>query len=87
MDVRFTTDNLLLVREAALAGVGVAQLPYALCREDIDAGRLGLIAPDWSPPRVGIYVLYPSRSSLTLAGCKFIDALAEGMAPLNRGAD
>jgi DNA-binding transcriptional LysR family regulator len=27
VDVRFATDNLILVREAALAGVGVAQLP------------------------------------------------------------
>jgi DNA-binding transcriptional LysR family regulator len=87
VDVRFTTDNLLLVREAALAGVGVAQLPYALCREDIDAGRLRVIAPDWSPPRVGIYVLYPSRRALTLAGRKFIDALSEGLAPLGREAD
>jgi DNA-binding transcriptional LysR family regulator len=84
VDVRFTTDNLLLVREAALEGVGVAQLPYALCRMDIDAGRLRVIAPDWSPPRVGIFVLYPSRRSLTLAGRKFVDALAEGMASLDR---
>lgn len=87
VDVRFTTDNLLLVREAALAGVGVAQLPYALCREDIDAGQLRVIAPEWLPPHVGIYVLYPSRRSLTLAGRKFIDALAEGMASLDREAD
>ncbi|MEP6875819.1 MAG: LysR substrate-binding domain-containing protein [Burkholderiales bacterium] len=87
VDVRFTTDNLLLVREAALAGVGVAQLPYALCRDDIDARRLRVIAPDWSPPRVGIYVLYPSRRSLTLAGRKFIDALTEGMTSLDHGAN
>jgi DNA-binding transcriptional LysR family regulator len=87
VDVRFTTDNLLLVREAALAGVGVAQLPYALCRQDIDGGRLRMIAPDWSPPRVSIYVLYPSRRSLTLAGRKFIDALGEGMASLDRDQD
>jgi len=87
VDVRFTTDNLLLVHQAALAGVGVAQLPYELCRQAVDEGRLRVIAPDWSPPRIGIYVLYPSRRSLTLAGRKFIDALAEGMAPLNRGAD
>jgi DNA-binding transcriptional LysR family regulator len=87
VDVRFTADSLLLVREAALAGVGVAQLPYALCREDIDRGLLRVIAPDWSPPRVGIFVLYPSRRSLTLAGRKFIEALAEGMASLDRGED
>ncbi|HVZ45747.1 MAG TPA: LysR substrate-binding domain-containing protein [Ramlibacter sp.] len=85
VDVRFTTDNLLLVREAALAGVGIAQLPYELCREDIESGRLTMIAPDWTPPRVGIHVLYPSRRALTLAGRKFIDALVEGLAPRDRG--
>lgn len=82
VDVRFTTDNLQLVREAALAGVGVAQLPYALCRTDIDEGRLRVIAPEWSPPIVDIHALYPSRSALTLAGRTFLDALAEGMAHL-----
>jgi DNA-binding transcriptional LysR family regulator len=86
VDVRFTTDNLLLVREAALGGVGVAQLPYELCRDDLDAGRLQVIAPEWLPPQVGIYVLHPSRRSLTLAGRKFIDALVEGMASFDRGA-
>lgn len=87
VDVRFTTDNLLLVREAALAGVGVAQLPTVLCRDDIAAGRLRRIAPGWSPPRVGMYVLYPSRRALTLAGRRFVDALAEAMAPLDLGID
>lgn len=84
VDVRFSTDNLLLVREAALAGVGVAQLPHALCRQDIEEGRLRLVAPAWSPPQVDIYVLYPSRRGLTLAGRRFVEALAEGMASLER---
>jgi DNA-binding transcriptional LysR family regulator len=84
VDVRFSTDNLLLIHEAALAGVGAAQLPYALCRGDIEAGRLRVIAPDWSPPQVEIYVLYPSRRGLTLAGRRFIDVLAESMASLER---
>jgi DNA-binding transcriptional LysR family regulator len=82
VDVRFTTDSLLLVRDAALAGVGVAQLPVALCRSDLEAGRLQLVADGWSPPPVTLYVLYSSRRSLTLAGRQFIDALAQGFAPL-----
>lgn len=84
VDVRFSTDNLLLIHEAALAGVGVAQLPYALCRADIAAGRLQLIAPDWSPPQPELYVLYPSRRGLTLAGRRFIDALTDALASLER---
>lgn len=84
VDVRFTTDNLLLVREAALAGVGVAQLPAALCRSDIEAGRLQVVAGGWLPPPVSIYVLYPSRRALTLSGRQFIETLAEGFAPLGQ---
>jgi len=83
VDVRFTTDNLLLVRQAALAGVGVAQLPLGLCREDIEAGALKLLIPMWSPRPISIYALYPSRRSLTLTGRMFIDALAQGMASLD----
>ena len=82
VDVRFTTDSLLLVRDAALAGVGVAQLPLALCQPDLEAGRLQVVAEGWSPPPVTMYVLYPSRRALTLAGRLFIDALAAGFAPL-----
>jgi DNA-binding transcriptional LysR family regulator len=84
VDVRFATDNLILVREAALAGVGVAQLPPVMCDADIEAGRLCVVAPGWSPPSVSFYVLYPSRRALTLAGRRFVDMLAEMLAPLGR---
>lgn len=84
LDVRFRTDNLMLVREAALAGVGVAQLPPVLCERDIEAGRLFIVAPGWSPPSVAFYAIYPSRRALTLAGRRFVEMLAEALAPLGR---
>jgi DNA-binding transcriptional LysR family regulator len=83
---RFASDNLLLVREASLAGLGVAQLPPLLCQADIDAGRLGVFAAGWSPPSVSIYAIYPSRRVLTLAGRCFVDALGEAFAQLGRPA-
>jgi DNA-binding transcriptional LysR family regulator len=86
VDVRFATDNLLLVREAALAGMGVAQLPHALCAPDIAAGRLQVIAPGWSPPSVTFHAIYPSRRALTLAARRFLETLAEALAPLDPAA-
>jgi DNA-binding transcriptional LysR family regulator len=83
---RFASDNLLLVRQAALAGLGVAQLPPVLCQADIEAGRLVVLSPGWSPPRVSIYALYPSRRVLTLAGRLFIEALSEAFIPLSTPA-
>lgn len=82
IDVRFASDNLLLVRDAAVAGVGVAPLPMGLCRPEFEAGRLKPVAPDWRPPQVCLHVLYPSRRALTPAGRAFIDALVEAFAPL-----
>lgn len=82
IDLRFASDNLLLVRDAAVAGMGVAQLPLSLCRPDFETGRLQLVAPDWRPPQVSLHVLYPSRRALTPAGRAFIGALADAFAPL-----
>jgi DNA-binding transcriptional LysR family regulator len=61
LPVAFAADNLLAVREAALAGLGVALLPEATCREDVRSGRLCELAPGWAPAPMALYVLYPSR--------------------------
>lgn len=68
VDARLTTENLLLVREAAIGGVGVALLPYDMCKHDLERGVLTLITPEWVPPKVGIYVLY-LRRRLPCSGC------------------
>lgn len=75
--VRFAGDNLLIIREAALAGLGVARLPVALFHQDIDAGRLCVVAPGWAPAPMTIYALYPSRRHLSLAGQSFIAMLKD----------
>ncbi|MDM0000694.1 LysR substrate-binding domain-containing protein [Variovorax sp. J22P240] len=77
VQLRMTSDNLLLIQKAALAGVGVAQLPLVMCAQDIEAGLLCVIAPGWRPPTVSIYALYPSRRDLTPAGRCFLDMLVE----------
>src|SRR5262249_58356773 len=40
-----------VLREAALAGVGVVQLPGIMIWEDIRAGRLVPVLPQWPPRR------------------------------------
>jgi DNA-binding transcriptional LysR family regulator len=80
LPVGFAADNLLAVREAALAGLGVARLPEATCRDDLRAGRLCVLSPGWAPAPMSIYVLYPSRRRLSLAGQTFIGALQQALA-------
>lgn len=79
LDVRFVSDNLLLNRDAALQGLGVVQLPRIMAASFVASGQLLQVAPDWVPPAMHIYALYPSRRHLTLAGRCFLDMLEEGM--------
>jgi DNA-binding transcriptional LysR family regulator len=82
VDARFSSDHLLVVRAAALEGLGIAFLPLALCRDEIANGTLIRMLPDWSPPSMTIYAIYPSRRGLTPAARRFIEYLAEGLQDL-----
>jgi len=46
---RLITDDMAVLREATLAGVGVVQLPTLMIWEDIRAGRLVYALPQWQP--------------------------------------
>jgi len=81
---RFTSDSLQQIHQAALAGIGIARLPLAMCGEDLEQGRLCLVAPGWAPPTISIQALYPSRRDLTLAGRQFLAMLAEAMDPYSK---
>ena len=67
----------LAVRDAVVAGAGVAALPGIVARPDIEAGRLVRVLPDWSTPRKAIYFVYPSAQSVTARLRAFIDHLAQ----------
>jgi DNA-binding transcriptional LysR family regulator len=61
---RLITDDIAVLREATLAGVGVAQLPTVMVWEDIHAGRLVHVLPEWQPRSGIIHAVFPSRRGL-----------------------
>ena len=63
------------LRDAALAGMGIALLPKLLVGRDIDAGRLEQILPDVYCGDVPIVALYPHRRHLETRVRLFIDLL------------
>jgi DNA-binding transcriptional LysR family regulator len=67
------------VRDAVLAGAGVALLPYLLAEPEIAEGRLVRVLPGWASPRKGLYFLYPSAHSVTARLRVFIDYLAHAL--------
>lgn len=74
-------DNAGALRDAALAGLGVACLPTFLIADDVASGRLGLLLPEYATPEFPILVVYPSRRLLSPKVRFFIDLIAEELAP------
>ncbi len=75
---RMSFNSFLMAHEAALRGVGVASLPTFLCGDDIRAGRLVSLFPDWRVNRTEMRIVYPSNRYLAPRVRLFVDALIEG---------
>lgn len=77
---RLVTDDLVTLRRAALAGLGVVQLPLLVGSQDIADGRLVDVLPGWSPREGVVQAVFPSRRGLLPAVRSLIDFLAERFA-------
>lgn len=67
-------SSLIMVRDAARAGVGVARLPISLVGRDLAAGRLVQWGQADMPP-IALWALYPSRRLLSPRVSAFLDHL------------
>ena len=54
-------DNGEALRVAVLEGAGIAYMPDDLVREDVAAGRLVALLPDWEMLSLPIFLIHPSR--------------------------
>jgi DNA-binding transcriptional LysR family regulator len=73
----FRADDAEPLRDAAIAGVGVALLPTWLVGEDIKAGRLRHLLPEWSSmiatKRSGIFGVFPPHRMVPPKVRAFLD--------------
>ncbi|MGC3961970.1 MAG: LysR family transcriptional regulator [Rhodocyclaceae bacterium] len=76
-----TLDDMASIRDAALAGVGLAYMSEWHVGEDIEAGRLIRVLEDWTPPSPGLCLYYPGRRHVPPGLRAFIELVRE------RGAD
>ncbi|MBS7661686.1 LysR family transcriptional regulator [Pseudomonas lalucatii] len=74
---RLISDDMTCLRQAALRGVGVVQLPCMVVEGDLQAGRLLDIMPQWAPRSGVVHALFPSRRGLLPSVRGLIDFLAE----------
>lgn len=75
-------NDLEMVCDAAIAGVGIARLPSLVCREALLDGRLRLLFGAKSVTSRPVYALYPSRQYLPPKVRLFLDALMQLVAPM-----
>ncbi|WP_026431936.1 LysR family transcriptional regulator [Paracidovorax oryzae] len=73
---RLTANDAVVLLAAAEAGAGIALQPAYLARPRIAAGALEALLPQWQPPVLTVYALYPSRRHLPAAVRALLDFLA-----------
>jgi DNA-binding transcriptional LysR family regulator len=64
------------IRVAALQGVGICLAPGFLVHDDLEAGRLVRLLPEYRPVEFAMNAIYPHRHHLSAKVRSFIDLLA-----------
>ena len=78
---RPTINSALAVRQAALEGLGIIELNSYLVGEDIAAGRLARLLPQYQPKDLNFYAVYAERRFLAPKIRVFVDAMLARMSP------
>lgn len=74
---RFAANEMLSVVAAAVAGYGIAQLPYRTAEAHISQGRLRRVLAEFTTPAGGLHAVYPSSRHLSPLVKAFIALAAE----------
>lgn len=74
---RLVTQSMLALRDAALQGVGVVQLPGMLVQEELRSGALVQVLPGWAPRAEIIHAVYASRRGQLPAVRALLDFLVQ----------
>ena len=78
----FEANSADAVYHAALSGLGIARLSTYLVNEDIAAGRLIRLMPDYEDNDSDIYAVYSARRNLSPKVRAFIDFLVRSFSPV-----
>jgi DNA-binding transcriptional LysR family regulator len=75
----YAVNNMLMVRLAALAGMGVAIVPAPLVADDLAAGTLVRLLPEYEieDAQASMAIVYPRRQYLPAKTLRFVDYTVE----------
>ncbi len=80
---RLMVDDAMALYRLVKAGAGLGTLPVFLAADDLAAGRVVHLLPDWRVSPLGIYAVWPSntvRDSLTSRFVKYLDRMTPSAA-------
>jgi DNA-binding transcriptional LysR family regulator len=78
---RVLTDSLFALRSAALAGLGVGIVSAWLVEEDLRAGTLVHLAPDWAAPPLPVSLVYPYARFYPARLRRFLEVVRQAAPP------
>lgn len=73
---RLLSDDMVGLKQAAIAGLGIVALPGYICRDEVRSGRLRRVLPNWLAGDSTLTALIPYRQGLLPSVRAFIDHLA-----------
>jgi DNA-binding transcriptional LysR family regulator len=73
-------NNSLVLRESLLEGAGIGLLPTFLVADDIAAGSLRTVLPEWTPESRTLYAVFPQPRQPSAKVREFVDFLAHSFA-------
>lgn len=79
---RLVVNDLEVVCEAAIAGLGIAQLPSLVCRDAVREGRLQLLFGPGATRQRPVHAVFPSRRHLPPKVRHFLDTLTAEITPM-----
>lgn len=69
----YRSNNLLALKDAAIAGAGIARLPLWMVDAEIKAGSLRLVLENFLLPSFGIHAVFPSTRRIPTKVKLFVD--------------
>ncbi|MBM4200953.1 MAG: LysR family transcriptional regulator, partial [Gammaproteobacteria bacterium] len=76
---RLKANNVFAIRDAAIAGLGIAQLPLVVAAPARRSLQLRPVLADWSPPSMPVHAVFASARYLTPKVRSFIELAVDAM--------
>jgi LysR family transcriptional regulator, regulator for bpeEF and oprC len=74
---RMTVDDFVSHARAAVAGIGIAQLPECIASDYLAAGKLQAVLANYSSEKIALYILYPRNRRLSAKLRVFVEWATE----------